>query len=88
MSSDKYYISAIAIVIALLIIIRTYFTKKKLGNVENEADSWKLGIFYYNPLDKRIFLPKRSGLGATLNFANPVSIILIVGIIVAGIFFG
>lgn len=34
---------------------------------------WKLGIFYLNPEDDSIFVPKRFGIGYTLNFARPVS---------------
>ena len=44
--------------------------------------NWKWGIFYYNKTDKRIFLPKRNGLGWTVNFANPYSILLLFGFIV------
>lgn len=42
---------------------------------------WKLGIFYYNKKDKRLFPPKRTGLGWTVNFANPFSIALFILII-------
>lgn len=45
--------------------------------------NWKLGLFYFNPEDQRIFPPKRLGwTGWTVNFANPKSIlsfILILG---------
>lgn len=34
-------------------------------------DSWKWGIFYVNPQDPRIWLPKRVGIGWTLNFGRP-----------------
>jgi len=44
---------------------------------------WILGIFYYNPDDKRIFPPKSSGMGWTVNFANPVSIAFAILIIAA-----
>lgn len=30
-------------------------------------------MFVYDPADPRIFLPKPSGLGQTLNFAHPAS---------------
>ncbi len=33
-------------------------------------------FIYWNPKDKRIFVPKRSGVGWTINFANPFSILL------------
>jgi uncharacterized membrane protein len=47
---------------------------------------WKLGLFYYNPKDPRLFLEKRSGLGRTLNLASPWSwlvLAIIVGLVVA-----
>ena len=35
------------------------------------------GMFYYNKQDKRIFPPKRiKSLGWTLNFANPLSLLI------------
>ncbi|SDI30758.1 hypothetical protein SAMN05421846_10683 [Chryseobacterium taeanense] len=44
---------------------------------------WKLGIFYYNKKDKRLFPPKRTGLGWTVNFANPFSVTLFILILIA-----
>ncbi|MFY7814072.1 MAG: DUF5808 domain-containing protein [Chryseobacterium taeanense] len=44
---------------------------------------WKLGIFYYNKQDKRLFPPKRTGLGWTVNFANPFSVALFILILIA-----
>jgi uncharacterized membrane protein len=35
-------------------------------------EGWK-GIFYANPDDPALLVPKRSGLGYTLNFGNPWS---------------
>ncbi|WP_146943979.1 DUF5808 domain-containing protein [Chryseobacterium hagamense] len=46
---------------------------------------WKFGLFYYNKEDKRIFPPKRYGLGWTVNFADPHSVIMF-SIIVAAMF--
>jgi len=40
----------------------------------DDSKNWKLGIFYFNPKDKRLFPPKRLGLGWTINFANPYSV--------------
>jgi uncharacterized membrane protein len=34
---------------------------------------WRAGIFYLNPDDPAIFVEKRMGIGYTLNFAHPVS---------------
>jgi uncharacterized membrane protein len=32
---------------------------------------WKAGLFYVNPDDPAVFVPKRSGLGYTVNFGRP-----------------
>jgi len=37
------------------------------------ASCWRGGIFYVNPDDPSIFVEKRFGIGYTLNFARPVS---------------
>ncbi len=37
----------------------------------DDEQNWKMGIFYFNPADPRIFPPKRiKQLGWTLNFAR------------------
>jgi len=37
-----------------------------------DPNNWKWGIFYYNPSDERLFLPKKNPLmGITVNFAKP-----------------
>lgn len=43
---------------------------------EQDFNPWKWGIFYYDPADRRWFLPKKNGLGHTLNFARPGAVIL------------
>ncbi len=49
--------------------------KSDLDNHNEDRSNWILGIFYFNPKDKRIFPPKRIGaFGWTVNFANPYSI--------------
>jgi uncharacterized membrane protein len=57
-------------------------------NSQNDPDNyrdpkyWKLGVFYFNPGDKRLFVPKRiSQFGITVNFANPAFILPITGLI-------
>ncbi len=44
-------------------------------------EEWKLGFFYFNPADPRVFVPKATGLGMTLNFAHPISWAFLAGII-------
>jgi len=34
-------------------------------------EGWKGGVFYSNPRDRSLLVPKRCGVGYTLNFSNP-----------------
>ena len=53
-------------------------------DIKIEPKYWKWGIFYYNPSDSRYFVNKRLGIGWTINFARPLSyLVLIVLIIIA-----
>ena len=50
----------------------------------DDPKNWKLGIFYFNTADKRIVISKRLKLfGWTLNFANALSYIIMIGLVVA-----
>ena len=52
-----------------------------------DPDNWKWGFVYFNPRDKRVFVLKRlPGMGLTLNFANPYSIIPIAVLLILAIF--
>lgn len=73
---------AAAVVITIPVFYNTVITKKWRNKAEGEANSWYLGFFYFNPKDRRMFLPKRSGLGITINFANPWAVIFTVLLIV------
>ena len=53
---------------------------------EKDTNNWKLKLFYFNPDDARVFVPKRiKSMGMTLNFANPKAYISILVMIA---FFG
>jgi len=57
-------------------------SKETLNQWHNDPSNWKWGIVYFNKKDKRIFLPKKvQGLGWTINFANPFSFLILLGII-------
>lgn len=57
--------------------------EETLNQWHADPDNWRLGIFYFNRKDKRIFPPKKiKALGWTVNFANPISILSIVLIVV------
>ena len=58
-----------------------------IPNSNESNNPYKFGIFYYDPNDKRVFVLKRiKYLGWTLNFANPISYV-IMAIIIVIIFF-
>ena len=43
-----------------------------------DKDSYKWGILYFNPQDRRVFVPKKiPWTGITLNFANPLSYLIL-----------
>ena len=37
---------------------------------QNDSRNWKYYVIYFNKLDNRLWVPKRYGLGWTLNFAK------------------
>lgn len=50
--------------------------------MKTDPEYYKLGIFYFNPQDKRVILPKMNAkLGWTLNFASPITYIIIVAFV-------
>ena len=52
-----------------------------------DPNNWIWGIFYYNEKDGRIFPPKKNPwMGFTTNFANPKSVLYIIGFILFFIF--
>lgn len=62
-------------------------TQAALDAMRKNPDNYKLGLFYFNPEDPRVILPKMyKWMGYTINFAKPLSY-LIVLIIVALIYF-
>lgn len=48
----------------------------------NNPDNWKFGIFYYNPKDSRLHVPKRvPAMGWTINFGNRKAFVFLLAII-------
>lgn len=69
--------------------MKTQFEQDELDKMGNNPDNYKWGIFYFNPKDYRVFVPKRIKiLGWTLNFAKPYSYLVILGIIITAIIVG
>lgn len=42
---------------------------------------WLAGLIYYNPDDHEIFVPKRYGLGLTLNLGHPTGKLIMIGML-------
>lgn len=62
-------------------------TQDEIDDAEwRNAKNWHLGMFYFSRLDRRAFVPKRDGIGASLNFANGFAVtfllIVLVGVAV------
>jgi hypothetical protein len=61
-----------------------YLTALELGqDAASPLDdaNWKLGFIYFNRSDPRVFVPKRFGVGNTVNFAKPAAWLFLAGII-------
>ena len=47
-----------------------------------DSKNWKFGILYFNKEDRRIIVPKRINfLGWTVNFANPIVYVILIGVL-------
>ncbi len=63
------------------------FDDDRLERMRNDPENYKWGIFYFNSKDPRMLVPKRYRMmGWTLNFANPYSYLILLGIAVFAIF--
>ena len=72
----------VAGVLLAVAILTTIAALKSAGGRDTPDQCWKAGIFYVNPDDESLFVPKRSGLGYTLNFARPWSWVVLAVIVV------
>jgi uncharacterized membrane protein len=53
-----------------------------------DPGNWKWGVFYYNAVDKRVFVSKRAPFfGVTVNFAHPYTFRTITIMIIIAAFF-
>lgn len=58
--------------------------RRKRQQGHNDSSNWIWGIFYYNPQDKRLFIPKRIPvMGWTINLANTTPFLVITAIVIA-----
>lgn len=55
-------------------------SQETLEKWSKDPDNWIWGVFYYNKGDKRILPPKKNAwMGNTINFANPKSVLFLIG---------
>ena len=55
--------------------------------IADNDERWKAGIFYWNKDDASLILPKRFGVGWTMNWARPAAWVIVGGITLASIAF-
>lgn len=82
-------ICALLVVVVLILFLPTRRSRPKdskppdryLTDVVFRDDDryWYGGIFYNNPDDPAVFVPKRYGLGWTVNFGNPRGKLVLIG---------
>ncbi|MBL7970330.1 MAG: hypothetical protein JNL03_02320 [Prolixibacteraceae bacterium] len=69
--------------------MKTNFDQFENDRMIDDPNNYKWGIFYFNSKDSRTIVPKRSRiLGWTLNFANPYTYLIILGIFFLSLIFG
>jgi uncharacterized membrane protein len=69
--------------------MKSRYNPDKFNRMEVNPEHYKWGIFYFNPEDTRVILPKRNQwMGWTLNFANLWSYVILAAIIGVAIFIG
>ena len=57
------------------------------GIIADNDEHWKAGIFYWNKGDASLILPKRFGVGWTMNWARPAAWLIVGGFTLASIAF-
>jgi uncharacterized membrane protein len=66
----------------IYLIVRTWRTFRGIPSDQSTpAQRWVGGLFYYNPDDAALLVPKRSGMGYTFNMARPSAWALMAGIL-------
>ena len=76
-----------ATVFSLGIVAFTVFRAFRMERImlasQNSTDGryWRAGLFYFNPGDSAVMVPKRNGFGYTLNFGRPVCWLILAAIL-------
>jgi uncharacterized membrane protein len=69
--------------------MKSRYTPDNFNRKEMNPENYKWGLFYFNPGDSRVIVPKRlRGMGWTMNFANLWTYVILGTIIVVAILVG
>jgi uncharacterized membrane protein len=69
--------------------MKSKFKPDNFNRVERNPEFYKWGLFYYNPNDTRIIVPKRAQwMGWTLNFANLWTYVILAAFISLAVLIG
>jgi len=67
----------IAGIVALVAVFSILIALRAPGRRDTPDRCWKAGVFYNNSDDSSLFVPKRFGIGYTINFAHPWSAVVL-----------
>ena len=75
-----------AVVVAIVVLARNNRARDEgeedTGLTHRDDDkNWRGGLFYINREDHALMVPRRFGLGWTLNFGNPIVVMLLTGVV-------
>lgn len=87
-SNDIWVITATVLIVFLPIVAFCFmlvlYNNRPTGTVNrSENDSWKFGLYYFNPSDAAWVVPTRFGTGAALNFARPFAWVVVLILAIA-----
>jgi len=69
-------------VLLIIIVIKSSNLKSTSSYTpDDEEDNWILGLIYYNKNDPSFMIPKKFGIGWTVNAAHPIGKILYIAIV-------
>lgn len=77
---------AVIILVTVWLVVAAVRVEAESGkDVGDDERHWKLGVLYVNPDDEKVMVPKRSGLGTTINFGRPMGWVVMALILAPGI---
>ena len=81
--SPVWVLAGVIVLVAVLLRVMALWAPRQQPTSDR---FWRGGIFYVNPDDPGLFVPKRFGIGYTINFAHPwssvaLAVILLVSVV-------